>query len=173
MPIQLQEDVFVDVALMHKYGIITVLPFAKYASPIFGQMKPYGNLRPFVDLKKNNNLIADDHTTTIIQLAQCQTQHNTWQENLVGKLDCSQAYHCLQIAEQHSVKMLAFIDACGFFADKRYAQGLSRSVSDFSSFMREYLDPDVKADQCAQYMDIGIADNNATDITRNIRAVFK
>ena len=40
--------------------------------------------------------------------------------------------------------------------------------------MREYLDQVVKADQCAQYVDdIGIAANNATDLTRNIRAVFK
>ena len=36
--------------------------------------------------------------------------------------------------------------------------------------MREYLDPVVKADQCAQYVDdIGIAANNA----QNIWAVFK
>ena len=34
--------------------------------------------------------------------------------------------------------------------------------------------PVVKADQCAQYVDdIGIAANNATDLTRNIRAVLK
>ena len=40
--------------------------------------------------------------------------------------------------------------------------------------MREYLDPVVKADQCAQYVDdLGTAANNATDLTRNIRAVFK
>ena len=40
--------------------------------------------------------------------------------------------------------------------------------------MREYLDSVVKADECAQYVDdIGIATNNATDLTRNIRAVFK
>ena len=40
--------------------------------------------------------------------------------------------------------------------------------------MREYFDPVVTADQGAQYVDdIGIAANNATDITRNIRAVFK
>ena len=36
------------------------------------------------------------------------------------------------------------------------------------------MDPVVKADQCAQYVnDIGIAADNATDLTRNIRAVFK
>ena len=40
--------------------------------------------------------------------------------------------------------------------------------------MREYLDPVVEADQCAQYVyDIGIVANNATDFTRNIRAVFQ
>ena len=40
--------------------------------------------------------------------------------------------------------------------------------------MREYLDPVVKADQCAQNVDdIGTAANNATDLTQNIRAVFK
>ena len=40
--------------------------------------------------------------------------------------------------------------------------------------MRKYLDPVVKGDQCAQYVDdIGIAANNATDLTRNNRAVFK
>ena len=40
--------------------------------------------------------------------------------------------------------------------------------------MREYLDRVVKGDHCAQYVDdIGIAANNAMDLTRNIPAVFK
>ena len=43
MPIHLKEDPNVESALMHKYGIITVLPFSKYASPIFAQRKPNGN----------------------------------------------------------------------------------------------------------------------------------
>ena len=78
------------------------------------------------------------------------------------------------MADQRSVEMLAFNFASRTFAYKRLAQGLSRSLSAFSSFMREYLDPVVKVDQCAQYVDdIGIAANNATDLTRNIRAVFK
>ena len=37
--------------------------------------------------------------------------------------------------------------------------------------MREYWDPVVKADQCAQKVDdIGIAAKNATDLTRSFRA---
>ena len=78
------------------------------------------------------------------------------------------------MANQRSVEMLAFIFASRTFAYRRLAQGRSRSVSAFSGFMRKYLDPVVKADQCAQYVDdIGIAANIDTDLTRNIRAFFK
>ena len=62
MPIHLKEDLTVELALMHKYGIITVLPFSKYASTIFAQRKPNGKLRLLVDLQKINILIADDYT---------------------------------------------------------------------------------------------------------------
>ena len=62
LPIHLKEDIFVEFTLMHKYGIITVLPFSKYASPIFAQRKPNGKLRFLVDARKTNILIADDYT---------------------------------------------------------------------------------------------------------------
>ena len=175
MPIHLKEDVIGELAIMHKYGIIAVLPFSKYASPIFAQRKPNGKLRLLVDLREINSLIADDYTNNNhpVSTLSDAAQHLAG-KSLFCKLDCSQAYHCLQMADQKSVEMLAFNFASRTFAFKRLAQGLSRSVSAFSSFMREYLDPVVKADQCAQYVDdIGIAANNATDLTRNIRAVFK
>ena len=175
MPIHLKEDLIVELALMHKYGIITVLPFSKYASPIFAQRKPNGKLRLLVDLRKINSLIADDYTNNNhpVSTLSDAAQHLAG-KSLFCKLDCSQAYHCLQMADQRSVEMLAFNFASRTFAYKRLAQGLSRSVSAFSSSMREYLDPVVKADQCAQNVDdIRIAANNATDLTRNIRAVFK
>ena len=40
MPIHLKEALIVQLDLMHKYGIITLQPFSKYASPIFAQRKP-------------------------------------------------------------------------------------------------------------------------------------
>ena len=175
MPIHLEEDLIVELALMHKYGIITVLPFSKYASPIFAQRKPKGKLRLLVDLRNVNSLIADDYTNNNhpVSTLSDAAQHSAG-KSLFCKLDCSQAYHCLQMADQRSLEMLAFNFASRTFAYKRLARGLSRSVSAFSSFTREYFDPVVKADQCAQYVDdIGIAANNATDLTRNIRAVFK
>ena len=58
MPIQLKEELIVVLALMHQFGIITVLPFSKYASPIFAHRKPNGKLRLLEDLRKINSLIA-------------------------------------------------------------------------------------------------------------------
>ena len=109
MQIHLKEDLIVELALMHKCGIITVLPFSKYASPIFAQRKPNGKLRLLVDLRKINTLIADDitnnnHTVSILSDA---AQHLAG-KSLFCKLDCSQACHCLQMADQRSVEMLAF-----------------------------------------------------------------
>ena len=78
------------------------------------------------------------------------------------------------MADQQSIELLAFNFATRAFAYRRLAQGLSRSLSAFSSFIREYLDPVIKADQCAQYVDdIGIAVNTPEQLIKNLRAVFQ
>ena len=78
------------------------------------------------------------------------------------------------MADYQSIQMLAFNFASRTFAYRRLAQGLSRSLSAFSSFMREYLDKAIKADQCAQYIDdIGIAANDSTQLCINIKTVFE
>ena len=174
-PINLKEDILVELAMLHKYDIITTLPFSKYASPIFAQKKPNEKLRLLVDLRKINNLISDDYNnnnhpvSTLVDAAQ-----HLAGKKLFSKLDCSQAYHCLPMADQRSIEMLAFNFASRTFAYRRLAQGLSRSLSAFSSFMEEYLDKLIKADQCAQYVDdIGIAANDADHLIANLRATFK
>ena len=175
MPIHLKEDLIVELAPMHKYGITTILPFSKNEGPIFAQRKPNGKLRLLVGLRKINTMKVDDSTDNNqpVSTSSDAAQHLAG-KSLICKLDCSQAYHCFQMADQRSVEMLAFNFASRTFAYNRLAQGLSRSVFAFSSFMREYLDPAVKADQCAQYVDyIGIATDNATDLTRDYWAVFK
>ena len=109
MPIHVKEDVLVELALMYKYGILTVLPYSKYASPIFAQRKPNGKLRLLVDLRKVNSLISDDYINNNhpVSTLSDAAQHLAG-KSLFCKLDCSQAYHCLQMAEQRSVEMLAF-----------------------------------------------------------------
>ena len=161
--------------MLHKYGIITTLPFSKYASPIFAQKKQNGKLRLLVDLRKINNLKSDDYinnnhpVSTLVDAAQ-----HLAGKKLFCKLDCSLTYHCLPMADQRSIEIMAFNFASRTFAYRRLAQGLSRALSAFSSFMREYLDKVIKADQCAQYVgDIGIATNDADHLIANLRVTFK
>ena len=174
-PINLKDDITVELALLHKYGIITTLPFSKYASPIFAQRKPNGRLRLLADFRKINNLLTEDYTnnnhpvSTLTDAA----QHMAGKK-LFCKLECSQPYHCLQMADYQSIQMLAFNFASRTFAYRRLAQGLSRSLSAFSSFMREYLDRASKADQCAQYVDdTGIAANDTKHLCISIKTVFE
>ena len=78
------------------------------------------------------------------------------------------------MADQQSIELLAFNFASRTFANQRLAQGLSHSLSAFSSFIREYLDPVIKADQCGQYVDnMGIAANTPERLIKNLRAVFQ
>ena len=174
-PINLKGDITVELALLHKYGIITTLPFSKYASPIFAQRKPNGRLRVLVDLRKINNLITEDYTNNNhpVRTLSDAAQHMAGKK-LFSKLDCSQAYHCRQMADYQSIQMLAFNCASRTFAYRRLAQGLRRSFSAFLGFMSENLDRAVKADQCAQYVDdIGIAANDTKQYCINIKTVFE
>ena len=139
------------------------------------QRKPNGKLRLLVDLRKINTLNADDYinnnhpVSTLTDAAQQKAG-----KNLFCKLDCSQAYHCLQMADQQSIELLLFNFASRTFAYPRLARRLSRCLSAFSSFIREYLDPVPNADQCAQYVDdIGIAASTPQQLIRNLRAVFQ
>ena len=71
------------------------------------------------------------------------------------------------MADQRSIEMLAFNLISRTF-------GLSRALSAFSSFMREFLDRVIKADQCAQYVDdIGISAKDAAHLIKNLRATFE
>ena len=167
MLIRFKKDLIVELVLMHKYGIITVLPFSEYASPIFAQRKPNGKLRLFVDLRKINSMIADDYTNNNhpVSTLSDAAQHLAG-KSLFCKLDCSQAYHCFQMADQWSVELLAFNFARRSFDYKRLAQGLSRSVSAFLSFMRGYLE--LKAEKPNKFYEL-----LKTDVPVNITSELK
>ena len=68
MPIHLKEDFFVELTLRHKYGIITVLPFSKDASPIFAQRKPCAQYVDDIGIAANN---ATEFTRNIRAVFKC------------------------------------------------------------------------------------------------------
>ena len=148
--------------------------FSKYTSLSFAERKLNRKKSLFVNLRKINSVIADDYTSNnqLVSSLPVAAQHLRGKSDFC-QLGCSQAYHCLQMVDQRSMKTLEFKNSSRIFAYYRVAQSLSISVTSFSSLMRGWLDPVVKANQCYQYMDdIGIAANNATNLTRKVRAIF-
>ena len=117
MPIHLKEYLNLELALTHKNGTITLLPLSKYTSSIFAHSNPIGKLRLLVDLRKINCLIADDYTNNNppVSTLSDAAQHLAG-NSLFYKLDCSQAYHCLERADHRSVELPAFNFASRTFA---------------------------------------------------------
>ena len=78
------------------------------------------------------------------------------------------------MVDQQTIELLAFNFASREFAYRGLAPGLSGSRSAFSSLIREYLDPVIKADQYAQYVDVlGLAANASQRLIKNVRAVLQ
>ena len=117
---------FFELALQQEYGIITTLPFSNYSSPSFAK-KLNEKLKILVDLRQINRLIKHDYiehnhpVSTIADAAQPMAVKMYFR-----KPDCSQAYHCLQMADDQSIKLLSFNFGARTFAYRRLAQGPNR-----------------------------------------------
>ena len=129
-PIHLREELQVELALLQYFGVITSLNHSKYCSPIFAHRKTNGELRILVDLRRINHLLLhDSHNNNFpISTMANKTAHFAGKK-LFCKLDCSQAYHCVQMADPLSVQLLAFNFASRTLAYQRLARGLNRSVT--------------------------------------------
>ena len=76
MPILLKEDLIVELALMHKYAVITVLPFSYTQVPYLNKGSP---TEKYVSLWISGKSTVWLRIIIIFLLALCQTQHNNWQ----------------------------------------------------------------------------------------------
>ncbi len=56
-PINLKQDLTVELALMQYYGLITTSLYSRYSSPIFAQKKSNGKLRILNDLRRGGSTI--------------------------------------------------------------------------------------------------------------------
>ena len=174
-PMHLRHELTVDIALMHYYGLITTLSHSKYSSPLFAHQKPSGKLRMLIDLRRINHSLKNDYINSIFAISNITDASNHFAgKSLFTKLDCSQAYHCVQMADDLSIQLLAFNFGSRIYAYKCLTQGLSKSVTGFSSFIRHYLDPCLAADLCIQFMDdIGVAVNNFDELIPTLSKIFE
>ena len=153
-PVHIKEDLKVELALLQYYGILRTLPYSKYSSPIFAQRKPNGKMRILVDLRRINHILRHDYDEKNFPIPSMEEANQHMANKIYfNKLDCSQAYHVVQMADERSVQLLAFNFESRTFAYQRLAQGVNRSATAFSSFMRKYLEKDIAADRCAAFMD--------------------
>ena len=95
-------------------------------------------------------------------------------KSIFCKLDCSQAYYCVEMADPLLVQQLAFNFASRTMAYQRLARGLNRSVKGFIAFERFYLEPYFSANVCTQFMeDIGCGVESVEQLIPNLRLIFK
>ena len=173
-PIHLRDELIIELALMHYYGLITTLPQSKYSSPLFDHQKQSGKLRILIDLRRVNHLLRNDYLNSNFPISNMADASNHFAgKTLFTKLDCSQAYHCVQMADDISTQLLSFNFSSRTYAYKCLAQELSKSATGFRSFIRHYLDPCLAADLCTQFMDdIGSAVKNFDELVPTLRKIF-
>ena len=174
-PIHLREELQVELALLQYFGIITSLNHSKYSSPLFAHRKTNGQLRILVDLRRINHLpLHDYHNNNFPISTMADTTAHFAGKSLFCKLDCSQAYHCVQMADPLSVQLLAFNFASRTMAYQRLARGLNRAVTGFSAFVRNYLEPCLSANICTQFVDdIGCGVDSAEQLLPYLRQIFQ
>ena len=174
-PVHLREDLLVELALMQYFDIVTTLPYSKYSSPIFAKRKPNGKLRILIDLRKINFLLRHDYSNNNFPVAtMTDAGQHLANKNIFAKLDCSQAYFSIGMADELSVQLLAFNFGSRTWAFKRLAQGLSRSPTIFSSCIRHHLERCIATDKCYSFFDdIGAGANSGEELIKNLREIFK
>ena len=173
-PIHLRDEILIELALLKPSNFITTLSHSKYSSPVFVYRKSSGKLRILIDLRRVNHHLRHEYLNSTFPISNMTdaTNHIAG-KNLFCKLDCSQAYHCVQMADDLSVQLLPFNFASGTFAYNCLAQGLNKSVTGFSSFVNHYLDPCLAAIICTQFMDdFGAGMNNFDEMIRGLRKNF-
>ena len=108
-PIHLRDELLVELSLMHYYNLITTLPHSNYSSPVFAQRKQSGKLRILNDLRRINHLLINNYVNSNFPISNMSDASNHFAgKTLISKFDCSQAYHCVQLADEKSLQLLAF-----------------------------------------------------------------
>ena len=103
-PIHLRDEIMGELALLQYSNIITTLSHSNSSSPIFVHRKPSGKLRILIDIRRVNHLSHHDYLNSNFPISNMTVATNHFAgKKLFCKLDCSQAHHCVQKADEFSV----------------------------------------------------------------------
>ena len=173
-PMHLRDELIIELALMQYYDIITTLPFSKFSSPIFDQRKSSGKLRILIDLRKINHLLRHDYSNHNFPIpTMADASAHLAGKSVFAKMDCSQAYFSMQMADELSIQLLAFNFGGRIFAFKRLAQGLNRSPTAFSACVNKHLHACVASDRCFVYFDdLGSGAIDGDALIENLEQIF-
>ena len=138
-PIHLRNELLIELALIEYYDIITTLPFSKYSVPIFAQRKSSGKLRILIDLRRTSHLLRYDYKNNNFPIpTMADSTAHLAGKSIFAKMDSSQAYFSMQMANERIMQLLAFNFGGRTFAFKRLAQGLNRSPTAFNSCVSKH-----------------------------------
>ena len=99
--------------------------------------------------------------------------HHFAGKTLVTKLDRSEAYHCVQIAEPFSGQLLSFNFTSRTCDYTRLAQSLNKPMTGFSCCVRSYRDSCLAANLCIHSMDhIGCGVATFEQMVPTLRQIF-
>ena len=90
-------QLLVELALLQDFNIITTVLDSKCSNPTFVHRKASGKMRILIDLRRVNHVLRHDYVNSNFPISNMTnaTSHFAG-KNLFCKLDCSQAYHCVQ-----------------------------------------------------------------------------
>ena len=169
---KIKEKTTLELALRHKYGTTSTLVFSKKAGLVVAGRNLNLELSILIYSRKLITLKSDGHkdnkqsVSSIIEAA-----HHLTGQSLFCNIDRSSVYHCLYMADQGPIEMLAFHFASSSFAGLGEAQGLSRSLSAISSFILKYWYPVSKRDQGAQF--VKLSEKKFEQSTSNLQLLPK
>ena len=173
-PIHLRDEILIELALLQNFNLKTTLSHSKYSSPIFVHRKSSGKLTVNIVFLRVNQLLRQEYIYSNFRISNMTDARNHFTgKNLFCKLDCPQAYHCVQMADDLSVQLLTFNFASQTNAYNCSTQGLNKSVMGFRPFVKHYLDPCLAANNCTQFMDDNAAGvNNFDEMIPALRTSF-
>ena len=106
VPINLKEDLTVELALMHRYGVITTLPFSNMQAPSLQSTEMHAKTTG--GFAEDQHIIPNDYINNYQISTLSDAAQPLSRKKMFCKLDCSQDHHCLQKADQSLIELLAF-----------------------------------------------------------------